>query len=635
LALFGCSARLAGMNDAELNYDVTPDPASGVAMATPLAAARVKDRLSAAQIFADVSPAEGKDALRIVVDADAAAAVDALLRWRGGLGVYRVDDAAASSPGKVDRAHASFAELRPDGSWQKRMVVLPPVVTLGMGDTAIPSITSARHGHALALYLAPAAREALAAERSAHPGETVALVRDHTVIVAQSIDSTLADPLVVDFGSEVAAYARAAGDKALLESPQLPPMRLAAVSHLAPRYGIAAACALLPFALSLGWLLFVRRFDRARPEPTWLVLATFALGGVAVLPAGLLELGCSGATPWLDPSIMTFGGQLWALPIAIVVFTLVVGVSEEGSKFLGAWVLARHRREFDEPVDGIVYGCAAALGFAAVENVKYFALGRMSWTLIAVRAFVTVPAHLFFGAIWGYAMGMQLVSKRTSVLGFLALAALLHGTFDAMLSIEQTMLVATVFVLALAVAFVAMLRSALTFGRVGPRDVLPESAEGRVTFRVGSPLAFYGCAAGIVACAITLTGLGSAFELLHHRVGSIFVALATTLLALCGIAAYGASATIPLDVAIDALGITFAGARTPWSAVVRVDVETTRGSRARVNVSTRDGIVRLGPASTCEARTIAQACAEGADRFRASAGRAGTPPPASLDGAST
>jgi RsiW-degrading membrane proteinase PrsW (M82 family) len=160
---------------------------------------------------------------------------------------------------------------------------------------------------------------------------------------------------------------------------------------------------------------------------------------------------------------MTLGGQRWALPIAIVVFSLVIGVSEEGSKFLAAWSLARHRREFDEPIDGIIYGSAAALGFAAVENVKYFAIGRMSGVVIAVRAFVSVPAHLFFGAIWGYALGRQLVSKNVSLLTFFAVAAAAHGTFDALLSTDGMQLASTLLVLGLAFGFVAMLQHALRY----------------------------------------------------------------------------------------------------------------------------------------------------------------------------
>jgi RsiW-degrading membrane proteinase PrsW (M82 family) len=585
LALFGCSPRLAGTNDAALVYLADADGPTGAAEEAALAA-RVKARLSSGQIAADVDATEGHG-VRVVVDADAAGTADALLLWRGGLRVYRLDDGA-------------------------------PLAELGVAASAsIVSIELARHGRALALTFGPGARDALAAARSTRPDTRVGIARGHTVLATMPIDEALATPLVVSFGDDVAAYTRAQHTRILLASPVLPPLHRASAERLPPRWSLAVACALLPFALSFAWLFFVRRFDRARPEPWWLVATTFALGGLAVVPAAIAEIAFAASTPWLDPSVMTFGGQAWALPIAIVVFTLVVGVSEEGAKFLGAWSFAWQRRDFDEPVDGIVYGCAAALGFAAIENVKYFAIGRMSGAVIAIRAFMTVPAHMFFGAIWGYAMGQRLVSGKARVPAFLALAALAHGVFDATLSTDGMQLAATLLVLVLAVAFVAMLRSALRHCEVPPRarafahgfppgGSLPSSAVPREYFRVGSPLAFYACAAGMVVCALALTVLGAAYEFLHHRVGVVFVSIATGLMALFGLAARGTSATIPLDIAVDALGVTFAGACTPWKDILGLDVEAT-GARAFVVLRLSGGSMRLGPTSADGARAIAAA----------------------------
>ncbi len=583
LGLAGCAPRLAGTNDAALEYDVDADPATGRVLDPATAALRIKARLSAAQIAADVDATPSGDRVRVVVDADEAETAESLVLWRGGLTVSLGD-----------------ASGRPEA---------PP-----LAEIPIASIDTVLRGRALALTFPEGARAPIAAARASNPGTRVTLARGKTRLASLPIDDALATPLVLSFGDDVTAYTRAAHARLLLASPGLPPLHRTTFARLPPRRGLAAACALLPFALSFAWLAFVRRFDRARPEPVWLVVATFAMGGLSVVPAGLAEMACEAATPWLDPSVMTLGGQAWALPVALVVFTLVVGLAEEGSKFLGAWSLARHRREFDEPVDGIIYGCAAALGFAAVENIKYFAIGRMSGVVIAVRAFVTVPAHMFFGAIWGYALGRQLVSRKTSVLAFVALAALAHGAFDALLSTDGLQLVATVLVLGLAFAFVAMLREALRYGVVArrpaghdeapPTELLPAERLIRAYFRVGSPRTFYACAAGLIASAFALTVLGGAYEYLHHRIGVVFVGLATAILAAFGFAAYGVSETIPLDVAIDAQGVTFGGARTPWRAVISLTVEFT-GRGARVVLRTPESVVRLGPASVETARAIA------------------------------
>ncbi len=588
VALLGCSPHLAGTNDAALEYEIDADPASGKILDAEVAAVEAKARLSAAQVVADVGETSSHRGVRVEVDADAATSVDSLLLWRGGLSAYRAEQWLSGGP-----KAGALAEL------------------------PVASVESALRGRALAVTFPPSARDALAAERASRPDARVAIALGHTLIATLPIEETLATPLILSFGEAVTAYARAAHARALLGSVELPPMHRISAQRLPPNRGLAAACAVLPFALSLAWLLFVRRFDRSRPEPIWLVVATFALGGLSVVPAGAAEIACATISPWLDPAVMTLGGQAWALPISIAVFSVVVGLAEEGSKFLGAWSLARHRREFDEPVDGIIYGCAAALGFAAVENVKYFAVGRMSGVLIAVRSFVTVPAHMFFGAIWGYALGRRLVSKNTSVIGFFLLAALAHGSFDATLSTDGMQLASALIMAALAFGFVAMLRSALRHGAIAPRharidphgppptELLPASELPRAYFRVGSPRAFFACAAGIIVCALSLTVLGGAYELLHHRIGVVFVGLATAMLALFGLAAYGASETIPLDVAVDPQGVTLAGSRTPWRTIVSLSVERV-GKRAWVVLHTTERLVRLGPATVETAEAIAR-----------------------------
>ena len=585
-ALAGCSPHLAGTNDVALEYDVGAGP-TGKAADAEAAAAAAKARLSSAQIVADVGETSDRKGVRVEVDADAASSVDSLLVWRGGLSAYRAEQ------------------------WRSGALGATPLAEL-----PIAAVQMALRGRALAVTFAPGAVGALVAERTARPAALVAIARGQTLLATMPVDDALATPLVLRFGDAVTAYARAAHTRDLLLSPDLPPMHRVSAARLPPNRELAAACAVLPFALSFAWSLFVRRFDRSRPEPIWLVVTTFALGALSVVPAGAAEMACEALTPWLDPSVMTLGGQVWALPIAIAVFAIVVGLAEEGSKFLGAWSLASHRQEFDEPVDGIIYGCAAALGFAAVENVKYFALGRMSGVVIAVRSFVTVPAHMFFGAIWGYALGRKLVSKKTSVIGLFLLAALAHGAFDAFLSTDGMQFAAALLMVGLASGFVVMLRSALRHGAIAqgravvdphappPTELLPASDLPRTYFRVGSPRTFYACAAGIVACAFSLTVLGGAYELLHHRIGVVFVTLATAMLALFGLSAYGASETIPLDVAIDAQGVTLAGARTPWRVVVNLNVEAT-GKRAWVVLHTTERVVRLGPATLATAEAIA------------------------------
>jgi hypothetical protein len=91
--------------------------------------------------------------------------------------------------------------------------------------------------------------------------------------------------------------------------------------------------------------------------------------------------------------------------------------------------------------------------------------------------------------------------------------------------------------------------------------------------------------------------------MLHHRVNIVVVAISAVLLGLFGLAAWGLSATIPLDVAIDAQGITFAGALTAWPAIMSSLVEQS-GARAFVRLETRAGAVRIGPTDAATAGAV-------------------------------
>ena len=64
-------------------------------------------------------------------------------------------------------------------------------------------------------------------------------------------------------------------------------------------------------------------------------------------------------------------------------------------------------KDFNEPMDGIVYGVCASLGFATLENFYYVYIisdtfGTSAMTLALVRAFSAVPAHAVFGIFMGY-----------------------------------------------------------------------------------------------------------------------------------------------------------------------------------------------------------------------------------------
>ncbi len=635
----GCGEHLAGTNDAKIELTIkapakTPlteakAPKSSFAPATPALAAvgPVTTRLAMMHITADIEP-EGQDKLVITLDRDEVETAKDLLAWRGGVEIDALDPGFALTPGdttgltektetvdgvtehywegsrqavaaaiaktKAPEGHALLAQAYDAKRGRTRVVKKPALADL---SDAVDHVDRIDGGKSLSLVIHADAQSRIDGAVDKSDGKPLAIVRAGTVLAVQPITKGT-HTFELGFGKDIYSFTRAHSVRKLLESPPTPLFEFGEPHDLPADVPVAVASIVLPILLSLMWLVFVRRFDRSQPEPWWLVLATFALGGLSVIPAGFAEYAMQSATPYLSPEVMTFGGQILGFFPALIVFTVVVGLSEEGSKFLGAWSLARHRREFDEPIDGMVYGAASALGFAAVENVKYFAVGRMGGTLIVARLFMSVPGHMFFGAFWGYAMGQSLVRKKTRVWAYVLLAALLHGAFDTMLSIEYTALGALVLNLVLAILFVVFLRRSLRHGVVeAGQGEAPPSAQ-RWLFSVGSPGLFVLNVIGFCIAAVVSFGVGIYFEIAHHRTGIMFIYVCAALVSLLGFIGYGLAQTMPLDVAVDAVGVTFAGATRKWGRVTAIERFTlwrAIGSAHAVRVRSEDGDMVLGP----------------------------------------
>ncbi len=613
----------AGTNDLTIVYQTQETPPSNLV-------SLVRARIAAARIVADVDATT--DGVKVKVDRDESGTVDALLTWRGGLALYELapeasislPDVAGLEPrtethagGLVERYYvgpegtiARAVRQAPIGKGLKALVQNldadrartlivrdPPKVDLSSAvDRAIAS------DRTLVITLSSFSTTEIEAVSRALDGASVALARDRSALLVAPLAPDRSS-ISISMGDDLAAYASARSLAALLSTPTLPVLTRSAATRVPTDWPLVVAGTAVPLVLSIAWLFFVRRFDRAQPEPWWLVLVTFFLGCLSVLPAALAEIGWMRVSEWLDPSLVTMGGAIQSLPIALPVFALVIGLSEEGSKFLGAWSLAYHRREFDEPIDGIVYGAASALGFAAVENVKYFAVGRMTPSLIVVRMFMSVPAHLFFGAIWGYALGRTLIFPKTRIFGYLLLAALVHGAFDTFLSYPHLAGFAFALNLGMATLFVLLLRQSLRHGVVTPGTNAIDPNR-RTLFAVGSAGGFLASAIALHVVAALLF-VSSAYAVgAQTRVGLLFVLGMSSLVTLLGVFAYLLSATMPLDAVLDDYGLTFAGATRPWHSIQSI-APSPRG----LHVRSSQGDVWIGPAGREAIAPLAQAIA--------------------------
>jgi RsiW-degrading membrane proteinase PrsW (M82 family) len=153
------------------------------------------------------------------------------------------------------------------------------------------------------------------------------------------------------------------------------------------------------YGVAFLYLYLVYKADKYEREPYILVLLVFCWGVFSGILAGLLN-------SLLGPYFSQLYGS----------YTLVAAFVEEPVKALGLYALARHRRygrEFNTPLDGIVYGFAVGIGFFAMENFYYF-LREGPWTL-AIRALLTWD-HGVFVAITGLWLGIAKAKRGRVVL---------------------------------------------------------------------------------------------------------------------------------------------------------------------------------------------------------------------------
>ena len=204
--------------------------------------------------------------------------------------------------------------------------------------------------------------------------------------------------------------------------------------------GVAAVCALACLPTTAFGLLVVRRLDRNHKEPWRLVLVAAAWGAIVatslvVWGETVWEASAQRALvpgPGLDTSLAFMAGTLEELAkgLAVVLLFLVM------------------RGEFDDVVDGIVYGAAVGLGFNFMESVSYmtnlysiFAPEHQGEVAAGIQWYNRQVLGLFFGhatytAYIGAGVGIarQLPALRQKILAIVAgfiVAIAGHFSWDA------------------------------------------------------------------------------------------------------------------------------------------------------------------------------------------------------------
>jgi RsiW-degrading membrane proteinase PrsW (M82 family) len=169
-------------------------------------------------------------------------------------------------------------------------------------------------------------------------------------------------------------------------------------------------------------MVYIYWKDKFDKEPLRVLLITFLLGALSALPVVISGhfLEAFGFDPFSKSIFWSF-----------ISMFCVVGIIEEGFKFLAVYLYAHRQHAFNEPFDGITYGVMSAMGFASLENLLYVFGNEESESIAWVRMFTAVPAHAFFGIISGYYLGLQrFMNKPGYALLGVFLAALLHTSYN-------------------------------------------------------------------------------------------------------------------------------------------------------------------------------------------------------------
>ena len=188
---------------------------------------------------------------------------------------------------------------------------------------------------------------------------------------------------------------------------------------------ILVTAAVIP---AVALMLYVYKADKLEKEPTTLLWR--------LILQGIISTALAVFTERLGAQVLGSIFRKNSLLYQIVFYFLVVGLSEEGFKYL-----LLKRRTWDSPYfncrfDGVVYAVFVSMGFVLWENIDYVVMYGLETAMI--RALTAVPGHACFGVFMGTWYGL---AKRREGAGdpegaavfrrrALVVPLLLHGFYD-------------------------------------------------------------------------------------------------------------------------------------------------------------------------------------------------------------
>lgn len=188
--------------------------------------------------------------------------------------------------------------------------------------------------------------------------------------------------------------------------------------------------------------VYVWHADITGGGPIWLLVVTFLLGICFAAFAAVINGS-------LGSALLIYLGERGVGQSAAmaILFFVVVGPAEELVKLAAVRFQAWRTVHFNAVISGAVYGAAAGLGFATIENTFYItqvldgASGltetlREGGSIASARA-LAAPGHVIWSAIAGYYLGLARFNRRhrgAIIFKGLSIAILAHALYNVLVT---------------------------------------------------------------------------------------------------------------------------------------------------------------------------------------------------------
>ena len=178
---------------------------------------------------------------------------------------------------------------------------------------------------------------------------------------------------------------------------------------------------ILPSILIISYFVYSDKFK----EPKGEIIKIFIYGILITIPAY-----------FLNTYLNAFWYANFQVSQEIISSFLTAAPVEESLKLSILYFYVYKMKDFNEPIDGIVYGVTVSLGFATLENIYYVYLladyfDTSSMALAIARSFSAVPAHAVFGVFMGYFfMKYSFIKKGDNLIFAFLIPFVLHGCYN-------------------------------------------------------------------------------------------------------------------------------------------------------------------------------------------------------------